>query len=86
MKVLLVEDDRDMALHLRQSLEEEGHDVEHVEDGQTAEDLANIRHKLGLDRPLYIQYGHFLWHVLHGDLGVVIRDLHAKTAAPAVAE
>ena len=26
--------------------------------------------KLGLNRPLLSQYGHFLWRLLHGDLGV----------------
>lgn len=28
-----------------------------------------IYHNLGLDRPLYQQYGSFLWRLLHGDLG-----------------
>lgn len=35
----------------------------------TAQTLALINHRLGLDRPLYAQYGHFLWRLLHGDLG-----------------
>ena len=26
-------------------------------------------HNLGLDRPIVAQYGHFLWRLLHGDLG-----------------
>ncbi len=33
------------------------------------EDLARLRHKLGLDRPLYIQYGTYLAGVVQGDLG-----------------
>ena len=33
------------------------------------EDLANLRRELGTDRPLYMQYGGWLWGLLHGDLG-----------------
>jgi peptide/nickel transport system permease protein len=29
----------------------------------------NIRRVLGLDQPLYVQYGRYLWRLLHGDLG-----------------
>jgi len=29
----------------------------------------NIRKLLGLDQPLYVQYGRYLWRLLHGDLG-----------------
>jgi ABC-type dipeptide/oligopeptide/nickel transport system permease component len=32
--------------------------------------LENIKHKYGLDKPLYEQYGLWLWAVLHGDFGV----------------
>jgi len=28
-----------------------------------------LRHALGLDLPLHIQYGHYLWQLGHGDLG-----------------
>ncbi len=31
--------------------------------------LAQIHHQLGLDRPLYYQYGLYLWHLVHGNLG-----------------
>src|ERR1035437_1605714 len=31
--------------------------------------LAQVRHQMGLDRPLYVQYFDFLWKALHGDLG-----------------
>src|SRR5208282_4340256 len=31
--------------------------------------LATIRHELGLDRPLYVQYARYLDRALHGDLG-----------------
>jgi peptide/nickel transport system permease protein len=35
----------------------------------TPEILARIRHTLGLDLPLYEQYGLYLWHLVHGNLG-----------------
>jgi peptide/nickel transport system permease protein len=31
--------------------------------------LAQIRRSLGLDKPLYYQYGLYLWHLVHGNLG-----------------
>jgi peptide/nickel transport system permease protein len=31
--------------------------------------LAAIRRDLGLDAPLAVQYGHYLWRLAHGDLG-----------------
>jgi peptide/nickel transport system permease protein len=37
--------------------------------------LAQIRHKYMLDRPLPVQYGHWIWLALHGDLGVDQRQL-----------
>jgi len=33
------------------------------------ETLAAIRKDLGLDDPLAVQYGHYLWRLAHGDLG-----------------
>lgn len=33
------------------------------------EQLQQLRQTLGLDRPLYVQYGSWLWNVLRGDLG-----------------
>ena len=35
----------------------------------TPEILARIRHTLGLDEPLWKQYGLYLWHLLHGNIG-----------------
>ena len=32
-------------------------------------DIAGMRHELGLDRPLAVQYAGFLWGLVHGDLG-----------------
>lgn len=42
-------------------------------EGATATDLATVRHQLGLDQPLHIQYLHYWRDVLHGDLGRSIR-------------
>jgi ABC-type dipeptide/oligopeptide/nickel transport system permease component len=38
------------------------------------EDIAQLRTRLGLDRPLIVQYGSFLNGVVHGDLGVSLRN------------
>jgi peptide/nickel transport system permease protein len=35
----------------------------------TAAILARIRHDLGLDQPMYVQYGKYLWRLVHGNLG-----------------
>src|SRR3954454_22315454 len=37
--------------------------------------LAQIRHKYMLDRPVPVQYAHWIWLALHGDLGVGQREL-----------
>ena len=37
--------------------------------------LAAIRHKYLLDRPLPVQYVHWIWLAVHGDLGTDQRDL-----------
>src|SRR3989475_2750733 len=42
-------------------------------DKGTDADLQRTRPKLGLDRPVYIQYVRFLGGILHGDFGVSIR-------------
>jgi peptide/nickel transport system permease protein len=34
--------------------------------------VAAFRHRWGLDRPLYEQYGMYVWNLLHGDIGVSI--------------
>ncbi len=31
--------------------------------------LENLRHEYGLDKPLYVQYGLWIWKFLHGDFG-----------------
>ncbi len=42
--------------------------------GYTAVDIARIRHEMGFDRPLYIQYLDYLWKVLHGNFGLSIHQ------------
>ncbi len=38
----------------------------------TADDIAKIRQKLGLDEPFLIRFGQWSWELFHGDLGVSI--------------
>lgn len=40
----------------------------------TAEKVAELREQLGLNDPIYVQYGHYLNNALHGDLGTSIRN------------
>jgi ABC-type dipeptide/oligopeptide/nickel transport system permease component len=42
-------------------------------EGARAEDLQQLRHRLGLDMPVSAQYGHYLAGVVHGDLGESFR-------------
>src|ERR1700724_3041480 len=35
-------------------------------------DVERIRQSLGLDRPFLVQFGTWLWRILHGDLGTSI--------------
>jgi peptide/nickel transport system permease protein len=35
----------------------------------TPQQVAAVAHRLLLDRPWYVQYGHFVWLLLHGNLG-----------------
>jgi len=43
-------------------------------EGAAPEDVAQLRARLGLDRPLLVQYGSFLQGLAHGDLGVSLRN------------
>lgn len=47
-------------------------DIEQTQ-GLTTEQLNALRHEKGLDRPVLVQYGDWLWKALHGDLGTSIR-------------
>jgi ABC-type dipeptide/oligopeptide/nickel transport system permease component len=35
----------------------------------TFEEREEVRHSLGLDKPVYVQYGKFIWNALHGNFG-----------------
>src|SRR5262245_48634659 len=35
----------------------------------TAHEAAALKHEYGLDRPLPVQFGDYIWGALHGDLG-----------------
>ncbi len=41
----------------------------------TEERRLQLRHQLGLDRPLWVQYGEYAWRAVQGDLGV---GLHSQ--------
>lgn len=41
-------------------------------DTATAADIARIRAALGLDQPVYVQFGEWAWRLLRGDLGISI--------------
>ncbi|HVC20838.1 MAG TPA: nickel ABC transporter permease [Vicinamibacterales bacterium] len=60
-------------------------------EGATPADVATLRARLGLDRPLYVQYESFLVGLVHGDLGTSLRTNEPVTQAiaeriPATAE
>jgi peptide/nickel transport system permease protein len=40
-----------------------------VEPGASKDDLAAVRIQLGLDRPIWVQYGQFMWGLVRGDFG-----------------
>ena len=41
-------------------------------DQASPEDVERIRQSLGLDRPFLIQFGSWVWRIMHGDLGTSI--------------
>jgi peptide/nickel transport system permease protein len=43
-------------------------------EGAAPEDVAQLRERLGLDRPLLVQYGSFLMGLTRGDLGTSLRN------------
>lgn len=42
-------------------------------EGATDQKVQEIRHDLGLDQPLYVQYFHYVENIAHGDFGQSIR-------------
>ena len=45
-----------------------------VPENYTREQIAEFRHRAGLDRPWYVQYGSFLRHAVAGDFGHSLRS------------
>ncbi len=41
-------------------------------------DMERLRHEMGLDRPIWVQYGIFVRQAVHGDFG---RSIHFRTSA-----
>jgi peptide/nickel transport system permease protein len=35
----------------------------------TPDTVALVKHRLGLDQPVLTQYGHYMWRLVHGNLG-----------------
>src|SRR5881396_2304033 len=50
-------------------------------DSASPNDVADLRGRLGLNRPLYVQYGSFLKGLAKGDLGVSLRTNQPVSAA-----
>ena len=50
-------------------------------DSASPQDIADMRGRLGLDRPLLVQYGSFLKGAVRGDLGSSLRTNETVTAA-----
>ena len=55
-----------------------------LEEDYTIEEYNDMRDYLGLDKPVYIQFGQFLNRILHGDLGYSY--LSEKPVAEAIRE
>ena len=41
--------------------------------------IVQLKHKLGYDKPLYVQYGHYLGDIAHGKLGTSLTDSRSIT-------
>jgi peptide/nickel transport system permease protein len=48
----------------------------------TPEQIEHARHVLGVDKPLYVQYGRFVWRALHGDFGRTFRQQRGGFTTP----
>src|ERR1700761_5878040 len=46
----------------------------------TAAQLESLRHQLGLDQPVFVQYVDFALEAVHGDLGLSLRSNHTALA------
>ncbi len=52
-----------------------------IRPGAPQEYIDEIRHSLGLDKPLYVQYGEYLWDLLHFDLGTTLSPVRGQSVA-----
>lgn len=43
---------------------------DHRGEGADAQTIEAVRKDLGLDKPVIVQYGKYMWNLLHGDMGV----------------
>jgi peptide/nickel transport system permease protein len=56
----------------------------------TAQRIAQIKHELHLDQPIYLQYGHWAWNLLQGNFGYdyykgqSVRSVIASAAPPTI--
>src|SRR5215471_18893522 len=50
-------------------------------DSATPQDIADVRARLGLDQPLYVQYARFVKGAMRGNLGTSLRTNQPVTAA-----
>jgi len=56
----------------------------------SAQRIAQIKHELHLDQPLYVQYGHWAWNLLQGNFGYdyykgqPVRSVIAQAAPPTI--
>ena len=48
--------------------------------------VQTLNHKYGLDEPVWKQYGLFLWHAVHGDLGVSLKVQQNEPVTAMLAE
>lgn len=52
-----------------------------IRPGAPQEYIDEIRHTLGLDKPLLVQYGEYLWNLAHFDLGTTLSPVRGRSVA-----
>ena len=52
-----------------------------VKEDSSEEQVERMRHQLGLDRPVVVQYVHYLWRVLHFDFGTTFSEDRAQVSS-----
>lgn len=58
--------------------------VLYLPEDATAADIEAFREEMGWNRPIHVQYGAFLWRLMHGDFGTSLR--HGEPALKLVLE